>query len=251
MTDLTLAFTAHSETHVTGPTIQSAVAALTAARAQGISAEVLIGFDAATEECRHFVLEGFAAMGCDVTARDFNFGDPGATRNALVGMAQGHFLAFLDADDLFSENWLAEGIATLRAEEQAGHSVIAHPELNWQFDGVASVRVNTAQDDPFFSPYVFAIINYYDALCMASTQAWRDVPYPHSDINRGFGHEDYQWAIEVAAAGWRHVVVRDTIIFKRRRASSQLQKNKSANALIRQTKAMQINQIARMGESGA
>ena len=37
-------------------------------------------------------------------------GDLGRVRNALVPRATGRYIAFLDADDLFSENWLAEGL---------------------------------------------------------------------------------------------------------------------------------------------
>ena len=62
-------------------------------------------------------------------------GDLGRVRNALVPQTAGGFIAFLDADDLFSENWLADGLDTLTAAERPGERIIAHPEVNIIFDG--------------------------------------------------------------------------------------------------------------------
>ena len=62
-------------------------------------------------------------------------GDLGRVRNALVPQTDGRYIAFLDADDLFSENWLAEALAVLKAADERGERVIAHPELNIVFDG--------------------------------------------------------------------------------------------------------------------
>ena len=48
--------------------------------------------------------------------------DLGRVRNALVPEVEGEFIAFLDADDLFSENWLAKGLATVKEGEGSAAS---------------------------------------------------------------------------------------------------------------------------------
>ena len=47
-------------------------------------------------------------------------GDLGRVRNALLPDTDGAFIAFLDADDLFSENWLAEGLRRGQGRRGAG-----------------------------------------------------------------------------------------------------------------------------------
>ena len=242
--DLTVAVTAHSESLVAGPTMTSAERAIALAEAEGMRVERLLGLDACTPQARaYFAQPGLAAW----ERHDFVFRDQGQTRNALAGRARGRWLAFLDGDDLFSENWLVEAARLLARAETEGARVIVHPELNWQFDAGASVILKPAQDDPLFSPYYFAVTNYYDALCAAPRQVWLDHPYAHRAVRDGFAYEDWQWGIETMAAGWHHVAARDTIIFKRRRDASQIHESKAHSSMIRPIEAIAIDRIAKLG----
>lgn len=240
MTDFTLAITAHSETVVAGPTIHSARAALAPLIARGLSVQLLMGLDSCTEDCRAFMTQPDLD---DFERHEFTFRDQGQTRNALVERATGEFLAFLDADDLFSENWLSVCYDMLGAARDAGQKTIIHPELNWQFDGINHVYSNPAQDHAFFSPHVLATANYYDAMCAAPTDLWRTLPYPDRAVAQGFAFEDYQWFVEATALGWTHAVGPDTIIFKRRRDSSQTSESRGNNVLIRAIDALAIDNL--------
>lgn len=244
MPKITLAMTVHAETFLAGPTMHSAHDALAAAEAAGYATERLIGMDTATDAARaYFDQPAFADWRkIHVACRD-----QGLTRNALVAEATGDYLAFLDADDLFSENWLTQAAATLDAAAAAGRDkVIVHPELNWQFDAINNVYSNPAQDDPFFSPYVMSTANYYDALCMAPRAAWVEHGFPVRDVAGGFAMEDYQWFVEMTARGWEHDVARDTIIFKRRRDMSQSVQARGATALIRAIEPLAIDKVGQM-----
>ena len=244
MTDITLAMTVHAETFLAGPTMHSAQAAIAAAEAAGHRVERLIGLDTATDAARAYF--GQPAFD-DWTKIEVSCRDQGLTRNALVEAATGTYLAFLDADDLFSENWLAKAADTLDAAAAAGRDkVIVHPELNWQFDAINNVYANPAQDDPFFSPHVMSTANYYDALCMAPRAAWLELGFPRRDVSGGFAMEDYQWFVEMTARGWEHDVARDTIIFKRRRDQSQSVEARGKTALIRAIEPLAIDQVGRM-----
>lgn len=241
MTDITLAITLHAETTVAIPSIRSAEACIRAAEAAGLSVERLMAFDTPTDECRNYFARTDLPSRWDPS--EFAFRDQGRTRNALAERARGRWLAFLDGDDLFSENWLVEAAKCLRQAEQADEKIIVHPELNLFFDAALSSFVKINQSDPLFCPYYFCVENYYDALCMAPTMAWLKHPYPSRAIADGFAYEDWQWNIETMAAGWRHVAARDTIIFKRRRDSSQSHESRQHKACIRALEAMAVDQI--------
>lgn len=245
MTDITAILTAHSETVLAGPSMQSADAAIAAAEAAGFTVERLIGLDNATDACRAFFeQDAFAAW----RRVEMAFKDQGKARNALAREAAGRWIAFLDADDLWSENWLAEAARHLAEAGEA--KVIVHPELNWIFEKQASILAKTPQDDPLMLPHYLYFANYYDALAMAPRAAHVDHPYADRDLGAGFALEDLQWNIETMAAGWRHVVATDTIIFKRRREMSQNIRASQRAAVIRDLEVMRIDRVAALGEGG-
>lgn len=238
--DLTVAITAHDETLVAGPSVRSAELAIAAAEKAGFTVERLIGLDKPTDACRRFFSQPvFSAWRIEEMA----FGDPYPTRNALIQAATGRWIAFLDADDLFSENWLVLAAQRLAAAEAAGERVIVHPELNWIFEGGEMVFVQPGQDDPLFTPHYFYFANYYDMLCMSPRIAALETPYGHRDLEKGLGYQDWQWNIETMAAGWTHLLIKDTILFKRRRTRSVSEQNRQRQAVVRQTAPMAIDRV--------
>jgi len=239
MTDLTLIVTAHDETVVAGPTMRSADLAVEAARARGYSVQPIIALDAATEATTaYFHQPRFDHW----ERRTMHEGDLGRVRNALLPDTDGAVIAFLDADDLFSENWLAAGLAVLKAAEERGERVIAHPELNVLFDRNVAVTRNVDQDSPMFTPHYFYVRNY-DSLCLAPRQAHLAAPYTPRDIPNGLSFQDWQFSIESMARGWKHVVVEDTIIFKRRRDFSLVTESKGRKSIVRALPEMAIDRV--------
>ncbi len=227
--DITLALNVHSESVVAGPTLASAHAAVKAARARGFDVEMIVGLDNPTDECRAY-FERLGTQGWRVI--ELEAGDLGLARNGLVEVARGHVVAFLDADDLLSENWLAEGSAKILADEAAGIQSIMHPELNLFFDAAGSCMGNRSDDDPLFTSSYWQHANYYDSLAMATRRTFEEIPYVGRDKERGFGYEDWRWNLDTMDAGWRHSIVKDTIIFKRRRDVSLLSELGSKKTLL-------------------
>jgi glycosyltransferase involved in cell wall biosynthesis len=238
--DISIVVTAHDETLVSGPTMRSAEAAISAAEAGGFCVERLIALDSPTQECRAYFSQArfhkWKRIDCD-------FCDPYRTRNASVEAAQGRWIAFLDADDLFSENWLVLAGERMAKAEKDGERAIVHPEINWIFDGTNSVFVKPDQGEVFFTPHYLYFANYYAMLCMASRKALLEVPYRCRDLKNGFGFQDWQWNIETMAAGWSHVVARDTIIFVRRRDMSVSVENVQNKTVIRSVEPMAIDRV--------
>lgn len=242
--DLSVIVTAHDETVVCGPTMRSADMAIARARSAGFSVEAITALDRATPACRaYFHQDRFDHW----TRLDVDQGDLGRARNDVVPRCAGDNIAFLDADDLFSENWLEDGLKLIRAGDAIGERRIAHPELNWLFDGEMSAYVKIDQDDPLFSPHHFAFTNYYDSLCMSPRSAHLDCPYVHRDIAGGLSFQDWQYSVETMAAGYVHRSARDTIIFKRRRDFSLVIESRNRQATVREIEALAIDNIARLG----
>lgn len=243
-TDLTLVVTAHDETTVCGPTMTSADRAVAAARDAGLTVQTIIGLDAPTDETlAYFRQPRFDHWERRLLAE----ADLGRVRNALVPETAGRYVAFLDADDLFSRNWLAEGVRALDAAAERGERAIAHPELNIVFDGQRLVVLNVDQRSPLFSPHYLYFRHYYDSLCLAPREAHLEVPYTLRDVPNGLSFQDFQFTIETMATGWHHLVVPDTIIFKRRRDFSLVTESTGRKSVVRSLAAMAIDRVRELG----
>ena len=246
-TDLTLIVTAHDETLVCGPTMKSADVAVGAARAAGYTVQTIIALDKATEATTDY----FHQSCFDHWERwIMQEGDLGRVRNALVPRTSGRFIAFLDADDLFSENWLADGLDALTAADTRGERIVAHPEVNIVFDGGKYLWQNVDQDSPMFTPHYMYVRNCYDSLCLTPREAHLTVPYVQRDVPNGLSFQDWQFAVETMARGWKHVVVRDTIIFKRRRDFSLVVESRNRQSIIRALPEMGIDRIRELTRQG-
>jgi glycosyltransferase involved in cell wall biosynthesis len=245
-TDLTLIVTAHSETLVCGPTMESADAAVEAARLAGYDVQTIIALDNATDDTTEY----FQQSDFDHWERwVMHEGDLGRVRNVLVPQTAGRFIAFLDADDLFSENWLADALDVLVAAEERQERVIAHPEVNVIFDGGKYLLQNVDQDSPLFMPHFLYVRNAYDSLCMSPREAHLEAPYVHRDIPNGLSYQDWQFAVETMSRDWKHVVVPDTIIFKRRRDVSLVTESNTRKSILRSLPEMAIDRIRDLARS--
>jgi len=242
--DLLVAVTAHDETAVAGPTMHSVELAIAEVRARGFSVDQLIALDSPTDATAAYFGHGDFD---DWQRRRWDVGDVGLLRNEVVRQSDCDFIAFLDADDLFSRNWLAEAMAASISTLDEPARVIAHPELNVVFDAHRAVVVNPDSTSPLFTPHYLYARNYYDSLCLAPRRAYLEHPYLARDIPNGLSFQDFRFTIETLAAGWRHLVVRDTIIFKRRRDDSLFAESTGRRAIVHGHPSMLIDQVSGLG----
>lgn len=242
--DVTCVLTAHGEGIMAGLSLRSFLEALEEAASSGVTCQPMVVLDRATPATRA-VFSEVRARGVEVVETEF--GDQGLARNHAVSLARGEFVSFLDADDLWSVNWLPAALATARAE---GGRAIVHPEFNWYFDRAASIMVNVdeTEQDSDIADYL-RVGNCWDALCMAPRAAHERFPYCTRRVKEGFAHEDWLWMCETLDGGYRHRVARDTIIFKRRREGSSYQEASGAKVLIQDTPLLRFDW--RKGEAPA
>ncbi len=227
--DVSVILTAHSESVVCGRTIRSAEVSIAAAQAAGLSVERLIVLDSPKDETRAY-FEALPLPGWRIETVAER--DPGLTRNRGVELSGGRYAAFLDADDLFSANWLAKAHQRITACEADGRRTVVHPELNWRFDRTNGVKVNLPSDHSFFDPRLMLVMNPYDALCFAPTALMLELPFKPREIGEGYAYEDWRWVLDTTVAGIRHTTAKDTIIFKRRRDGSMNAAARGSDALL-------------------
>lgn len=230
MMDISTVLTAHREGVMAGMALTSLLRACDRATEAGLEVEILIMLDRPDPTTRA-VFDDAASRGWQLEV--VSFGDQGEVRNRAVGLTRGSYVAFLDADDLWSENWL---VAAHELCVTAPGRVIAHPELDWFFESNNNLFFHADQSDPAFDIDLLRFVNYWDALCLAPREALLNHPYSARSVADGFAYEDWHWNCETVVAGYVHRVAPDTIHFKRRRPGSQTLDASGRKCLTRQSR---------------
>jgi glycosyltransferase involved in cell wall biosynthesis len=216
MVDISVIITGHREGIIAGATVRSALAAI--AHAQSLlplEIEIIAVLDGPDEVTRSILESALADKGRFVTVHE---GDPGQSRNRGVEQARGKYATFLDADDLWSFNWLAEAWRF----SEATPGVIAHSTMNIVFGHERLIWWHVDSQSPLFDKDYLEISNYWDAMSFAPIEIYRTYPFKANNIPLGFAHEDWHWNAVTFAAGIPHRPVPDTVHFKRRRSGSQM-----------------------------
>ena len=217
MTDLSIIVTTHGEGELLVASVTSAFEAVQLLeQTHEVSVEKIVVMDRPTQSTIDAV--DVCAAQQDIQVHKCDYGDQGKVRNHIVGIAQGRYVAFLDGDDLWSENWLLTAYEMSRSH--AGPLVI-YPEFNWFFEGSNNILCQVDSDSEFFDQEALRSVNLWDALCFCPRQVYLDTPFPPRRISDGFAFEDWNWNRRIMELGVTQKIAPDTIIFKRRRIGSQ------------------------------
>ncbi|MGB0100582.1 MAG: hypothetical protein WBP61_09895 [Nocardioides sp.] len=239
--DLTFVVIARDETAVAGPTMSSADRAVAAARDAGLGVECVLALVAPTPGTRSY----FGQSRFDHwDRRELAETDLGGARHALLPDTQGRYVGLLEVGDLVSCNWLVAGARALDDAAGRQERAIAHPELGVVFDGRREVVLTVDHRSVLFSPHYLYFRDYYDAPCLAPRQALLELPH---DVPRGPSAPDRELTVESMAAGWRHLVVADTIHFARCRDLSSDGPDVGPATVGRSLPALAIDRIRDLG----
>lgn len=238
-TTVAAVLTAHGEGELATAACQSMSDAIAHARNAGLTVDGAAILDRADAATRSAVSAWAETAGWTLCETDY--GDVGCARNHAAEHLAATHLAFLDADDLWSTNWLTAAAAIAAEPEPDGASgVIVHPEFNWIFGADATLYVHIDQRDPAFDPAFLRFANYWDSLAFVPRRTILEVPYQARDLANGWAYEDWNWNCRTLEHGWRHHVAPGTIHFKRRRAGSQTLIARGQNALPRPSRLMRF-----------
>lgn len=199
------------------------------AERSGLRVELVMTLDGDDAETARAVLSHPVLRDGDVLHR-VDLHDLSLCRNHAVGKARGEFVATLDGDDLFSENWLA---AAVEAIVQYGPATIVHPQLMIAFGTWNGFWEQIDQTDRRFLPETLVSLNHWNACAVARREIFVRNPYVMARVGEsGFGFEDWHWNCETIASGCIHRVVPHTFRLERRKAEGSLNVAHQSHAAI-------------------
>lgn len=224
---LTAVVTAHDEGLIAHKTMRSIFVALKKLKDNGFSYEIMIHIDNGDKKTKDY----FNRYKNDKRIRIFNnsFGDTGPSRNFALSQANGKYVAFLDDDDLISDNWYLEAVKML---EKTKEDIIVHPEAILTF-GIEQPNILTIQKDSTKDTKDTLVLigeNKWCSVLVARKEVLEKIPY--RKIDAGYGHEDYIFNVETLEKGILHKVAKRTILFYRRSDNSRLSFGNHYNAVI-------------------
>ena len=153
--------------------------------------EIIITNDGSTDEQTLSILSEITSTNCIVLHQQ-NKG-PAAARNIAVKASVAPYLFFLDSDNRVRKNYIEKGIAFL--EKNLSYGVVyGKPHF---FGETAKPRFYTKAFD--FNSLLYD--NYIDTCSVIRRKVWDDVN--GFDEARVLTHEDWEFWIRVALAGWK------------------------------------------------
>ena len=230
MSDITVILTAHNE----GAWLKAALESVAESihRIEGIVAvETIVVLDKADDATESVAKNYQSSAGAKhkITVESVKFGSLGKSRNHGVSVANGQYISFLDADDLFGHTWLESCISLRPTEKQ-----ILHPEINYFFGTgrlplARGVWKHLSPDDDAFQYAAFLNGNHYSSLIFAHKKILGDFKYHPDQPDKQIGFEDWDFNLRTITSGLEHVIVPRTIHFLRQKSSSMKQQSANGN----------------------
>jgi glycosyltransferase involved in cell wall biosynthesis len=196
--DISIVVNAHREGLLVIPTLRSAVRSRNFALAEGYVCELIVVLDS-SDKITYDVVQKWASS--DVRIIEVNHRDPGIARNEAVAAAKGEWIAFLDGDDLWGENWLSSAVRCANADRRL---IVWHPEVSIYFGEASRIFRHIDMEEPDFSLYSMVASNPWTALHFSPRELLSRCPYVATGP---IGYEDWDWNVAVVEMGAIHKVV--------------------------------------------
>lgn len=163
--------------------------------------EIIVVDDGSTDVLTHQILEKAKSQGCKVFHQP-NKG-PAAARNTGIAHAAGRYILFLDSDNKIRHSYITKACAILDAYSEVG---VVYGKPNF-FGDSNTARFSTHA----FDPYKILLRNNIDMCAMIRKSMWSSLGGLDED-RLLIGHEDWEFWIRVAGAGWKFFFI-DEILF--------------------------------------
>lgn len=231
--DVSCVLNVHREGLVLIPTLRSISRMLQHSKKRSISCELIIVLDNSDIDTENvisaIIADEMALTGATILRVVHK--ELGRSRRSGVQAAHGQYVAFLDADDLYSANWITEALRMCRASPEI--DVVCHPEINVYFGKERRLHWHADEVQHEAVPYSGLLLeNYWTSLSFSKKEVYLAQPVADNDIEHGFGYEDWHWNMEAIARGVVHRAVPSTCHFIRLKAGDSLNKASSARGVI-------------------
>jgi glycosyltransferase involved in cell wall biosynthesis len=202
----------HREGVLLNATLNSLERMLSYSTEFNLKLELLLVLDDSDDQTKEIISKfvQYADVDISMVIIDVTHKNLSLARNSGASAASGDFLCFLDADDLYSKNWL---INAYKIAKKHGNKTIVHPEVNIYFG--ADKRVFRHYNSKDINLVGLLFENYWTSLSFASREIYLNHPYELIDLDNGFGYEDWHWNMEVLSSGCEHVIAPKTAHFIR------------------------------------
>lgn len=232
--------TVHDEGIVAHKTMLSVLKATKKVGEAGFEYEIVVHIDRGDEATRSY-FERYKKNKL-IRIIEGNYGDIGESRNHAVEESLGEYVAFLDGDDLVSQNWYIEAIKLL---EKNGDEVIVCPGAVLTF-GIGEINVLTLQSNSQSKEIDTLVLlgeNAWSSVVMARREVFEKTPYKKLCNADGYSHEDYLFNTEIIEKGIRFMVAPGTVLFYRRTFDSRLSNSNASSSIIPYTKLFDFNYV--------
>ncbi|MEW6139817.1 MAG: glycosyltransferase [Thermodesulfobacteriota bacterium] len=231
--DISLILTLHNEGRMVHRTMRSVERSVSMARSKGKTVEVVAILDCVTDKVLKDVLVHWQKkmQDCLIT-HEVEYAELGRSRNFGTRHSSGQFIAFLDGDDLISENWLclAHDVCSSRG------TAIARPELVYFFPDKRPL-LHSTRNRIYWHPQDANLRellgeNLWVSVLLAERPAFEMFPY--SAKEGGYAYQDWLWNCQTIAAGYVNVPVNGTLagIRKKSATDSALQRTRSEGRVV-------------------
>lgn len=220
--DLSIILTTHNEGILAHKTILSFFEAIE--EIPSYSYEIVVHLDCASDDTKEY----FAKYAHDKRFRIFEneFRDLGLSRNFAINKARGKYIYVADADDLFSKNILMVAMESVKKDENS----LYHPEFVLSFGEVNELKVCKESSSRQSTAYKLLSKNLWPSSVFGKRDIFLQSPYlPSRD---GIGYEDWSFNVNTFEKGIKHKVLKDCILFYRRKKNDSLLNISSTNSVM-------------------
>ncbi len=179
---------------------------------------------------------------------EVDIGDPASARNQGIKIATSEFIAIIDGDDYYSEDWL---VRAQQALTQCIEPAVCHPEWVISF---GEIHCALRLPDQRFEPYSYDSLLKHHPWVVTSfglRSTYLDIPYtPVFSNSSGFGYEDWHWNLELIHEGYLHITAPETALYYRRKKNSVLVSHNQSHTIIRPCSFFDGNRIQLRGNAG-
>lgn len=204
----------HREGESVRPSLRSFDNAVGAARAAGLRVQVIQHLD--DPDPATLSLFDLHRAG-DTVRLDSALRDPGIARNMAIEAVEADHVALLDADDLWSFDWLTAVHGYLHASPA---NVVVHPQFQFRFGKEHRILRIPDQESFEFDLDLVRLVDIWNGIGACRKSVFQSVPFRPCGRGGNVAGQEWAWNLDSLTAGNVHKVIPQTAVFRHVQAAT-------------------------------